>query len=120
MEYESAHKNESEVINVTETYQALKGQLTELTQRLEVRRRMEAGDVVREIRRLIVEYELTPRDIFGNEYSGLKHVPREAKYRNPETGQTWSGRGRPPRWFDHEHAELFLIERMAKKSTNSH
>ena len=22
-----------------------------------------------------------------------------AKYRNPKTGETWSGRGRPPRWI---------------------
>ncbi|WP_408475216.1 H-NS family nucleoid-associated regulatory protein [Paraburkholderia strydomiana] len=26
-------------------------------------------------------------------------VPAAPKYRNPETGETWSGRGRAPRWI---------------------
>ncbi|MCE6959300.1 H-NS histone family protein [Cereibacter sphaeroides] len=29
-----------------------------------------------------------------------RRAPAEIKYRNPETGETWSGRGRRPRWFD--------------------
>jgi DNA-binding protein H-NS len=28
-----------------------------------------------------------------------------AKYRNPETGETWSGRGRPPRWISELEAK---------------
>jgi DNA-binding protein H-NS len=28
-----------------------------------------------------------------------------AKYRDPETGETWSGRGRPPRWLAAREAE---------------
>ena len=28
-----------------------------------------------------------------------------AKYRDPETGETWSGRGRPPRWLAAKKAE---------------
>ena len=30
---------------------------------------------------------------------------RAAKYRDPETGETWSGRGRPPRWLVAKEAE---------------
>lgn len=32
-----------------------------------------------------------------------------AKYRNPATGQTWSGRGRVPHWFKRENEQDFLI-----------
>ncbi|WP_442873318.1 H-NS family nucleoid-associated regulatory protein [Cupriavidus sp. USMAA2-4] len=31
-----------------------------------------------------------------------------AKYRNPKTGQTWSGRGRAPAWIGKQR-ERFLI-----------
>lgn len=31
--------------------------------------------------------------------------PAPAKYRNPETGQTWSGRGKAPRWLTEAEAE---------------
>jgi DNA-binding protein H-NS len=30
---------------------------------------------------------------------GIARRPVAAKYRNPETGATWSGRGRAPRWL---------------------
>jgi DNA-binding protein H-NS len=30
--------------------------------------------------------------------SSLKQVKSAPKYRNPETGKTWAGRGAPPRW----------------------
>ena len=30
---------------------------------------------------------------------------RTAKFRNPETGEEWSGRGRPPRWLTAQEAK---------------
>lgn len=36
-------------------------------------------------------------------------APRPALYRDPATGQTWSGRGRPPAWID-GHRDEYLIE----------
>ena len=32
-----------------------------------------------------------------------------AKYRDPETGKTWSGKGKRPRWFEIHRANDFLI-----------
>lgn len=32
-----------------------------------------------------------------------------AKYRDPETGKVWSGKGKRPRWFDINRAGDFLI-----------
>ena len=35
--------------------------------------------------------------------------PAEPKYRNPATGETWSGRGRQPRWMEGER-DAYLIK----------
>ena len=61
------------------------------------------------------QYNLTPEDIaaaFGAKGSGRRTTRKAApaastgakkpvapKYRHPETGDTWSGRGKPPRWL---------------------
>lgn len=33
-----------------------------------------------------------------------------AKYRNPETGDTWSGRGREPRWLKGKNRATFALK----------
>lgn len=35
--------------------------------------------------------------------------PVAAKYRDPESGVTWSGRGRAPRWLADQDREKFVI-----------
>ena len=37
---------------------------------------------------------------------GEKAAP---KYRNPETGDTWTGRGREPRWIKGQNREEFAV-----------
>ncbi|MFM2323494.1 MAG: hypothetical protein RL244_373, partial [Pseudomonadota bacterium] len=39
--------------------------------------------------------------------TGSKVAP---KYRNNETGETWTGRGKPPRWIQDKNREDFLIK----------
>ena len=73
------------------------------------------------------EYEISPEEIATAYGSGKKPraakktktagAPKKAvvpKYRNVETGDTWSGRGKPPRWLSEAEAagktrESFLI-----------
>ncbi|MCR4470139.1 H-NS histone family protein [Burkholderia sp. SCN-KJ] len=40
----------------------------------------------------------------------------DAKYRHPETGATWSGRGRPPAWIDGKDRAPFEIQQSATRS----
>lgn len=70
------------------------------------------GPVITGIVRTMREYDITPEDISaaftrkprGPAKSSAKkattstRAPVPPKYRNPETGATWSGRGKPPRW----------------------
>lgn len=71
------------------------------------------------------EFEISPEEIAAAYGSGKKtRVAKKAttaakkpvapKYRNAETGDTWSGRGKPPRWLSEAEAagktrESFLI-----------
>jgi DNA-binding protein H-NS len=54
--------------------------------------------VIDEIRDNIRIFDLKPSDIFFATRRAAKAVA--AKYRHPETGATWTGRGRPPAWVD--------------------
>ncbi|MFL9934238.1 H-NS histone family protein [Paraburkholderia sp. RL18-103-BIB-C] len=38
-----------------------------------------------------------------------KAAPRPPLYRDPASGQTWAGRGRPPMWIDGENRDEYLI-----------
>lgn len=55
---------------------------------------------ITKVRELMQEYGLTIADISGGgrmKQAGVSKVA--AKYRNTETGDTWSGRGLQPKWL---------------------
>jgi len=39
--------------------------------------------------------------------------PVEPKYRDPKTGSTWSGRGKPPRWLGDNKDEFLIKDKAA-------
>lgn len=43
------------------------------------------------------------------QYSKLKGRKIEPKYRDPETGKTWAGRGRTPKFMQGKDKEAFRI-----------
>ena len=93
------------------TYRELQEELQRLHQKSEAARRLEKGEALERIRALIVEYQLLPSDL------GFHHGPAKKKsgavaapkYRDPATGATWTGRGRPPRWLDGKDRAAFAI-----------
>jgi DNA-binding protein H-NS len=94
------------------TYKELKAQAEALLQQAEQARRAEIAAVVAEIQARMKEYGITLADL----KSGAKKTRGAvaAKYRNPATGDSWSGRGRAPKWLADElakgHArEKFLV-----------
>jgi DNA-binding protein H-NS len=94
------------------SYKELLAQKAKLEQELLEARRRETSDAVKRVRDLIEEFGLEPSDVF----QGAKGKPRSAgrgrvpaKYRNPETGETWSGRGRTPNWMKGKSKDAFLI-----------
>jgi DNA-binding protein H-NS len=93
------------------TYQELLKQRDALTQQIEEARKREKADAVAKARVLVSEYQLTIADVFpsGRKMRTSASVKVPPKYRDPATGQTWTGRGKAPKWIDGKDRAQFLI-----------
>jgi DNA-binding protein H-NS len=95
------------------TYKELLAQKLELDAQLKQLREAERGEVIAEIRQKMVDYEITVEDLVDTKAKrGAKRSgPVPAKYRDPQSGSTWSGRGKAPRWIkDAADRDLFLMK----------
>lgn len=75
-------------------------------------RQSELADAIAQARSIVAEYSLSPQDVFpvGRTRTGGGSTAKVApKYRNPLTGETWTGRGKPPKWIQNEDRQKFLI-----------
>lgn len=73
-----------------------------------------AGAIAK-IRALMAEHGLTVSDLSEGRASGKsagkgKGQKVTPKYRDPETGNTWTGRGVAPKWIAGKDRETFLIK----------
>lgn len=71
----------------------------------------EKKEAIHQVKALIAEYGLTLDDVFGAEKRVRKaaHSPVAAKYRDPASGETWSGRGRAPKWIAGKNRDNFAV-----------
>ena len=82
------------------TYQELKAQADALIKQAEEIRKQENKDLIIELRAVIREHGITADQLgFAPAGKGSRKTA-PAKYRDPITGKTWSGRGRTPLWLD--------------------
>lgn len=119
-----------------DTYAALQSkiqkEITRLQKQAEALQKKQRSPVITSIIRSMREYSITPEEITaaynkrkpagasaGRAASAVKRtVP--PKYKHPETGATWTGRGKAPRWVTEAEAagksrEQFLIKPTAAK-----
>ncbi|KVE43481.1 H-NS histone family protein [Burkholderia sp. BDU5] len=97
------------------TYEELKVKLDALNKEAEAARQREISTVLSDIREAVLRYEIRPEQIFPT-WTRLRSPERRRgplppKYRNPMTGQTWSGRGRVPKWLAGPSRDDFLVDR---------
>lgn len=83
------------------TIQELLAQRADLEKRIAEAQRAAKSDAIAKVKALMAEYGLSAADLAGKAASvkaeGGKKVA--AKYRDPASGQTWSGRGLKPKWL---------------------
>jgi DNA-binding protein H-NS len=94
------------------TYKELQAEIQSLQAKAEQLRQDEMQHAIDEIREKMNEYGITIQDLEGGAKRGRRATAGttvKPKYRNPETGDTWTGRGKPPRWIAGKDKEQFLI-----------
>jgi len=98
--------------------QKIEKEILKLQKQAQALQKKRRGPVITTIIRSMREYDITPDEI-TTAYN-QKTAPRKAagpqaanppkrtvpiKYRHPETGDTWTGRGKPPRWISNAESE---------------
>ncbi len=84
-----------------------------LEKQIAAARQSETGDAIAKARALVDQYNLTAADIFPKtgaaKKSGKTSSKVAPKYKNPQTGDTWTGRGITPKWLAGKNKADFLI-----------
>lgn len=95
------------------TYQEYQEQIAKLQTLAEQARQDELVEARRKVRELMDAHKLSPLD-FAESNKKTKPADKkgtvQAKYRDPDSGATWTGRGRAPRWLSGRNKEEFLIK----------
>lgn len=66
-------------------------------------RREELRGLLLQMRRTIRAYGITPDQLFGPDLSDL------VRFRDPETGKTWNGLGRPSNWIRGKDRDRYRV-----------
>ncbi|WP_114809458.1 H-NS family nucleoid-associated regulatory protein [Paraburkholderia kururiensis] len=96
------------------SYKELLAQREKLEKQIEEAKAREYAEVLNEIKQKMADYGITLAELGGGRGKQGKAASRSRasvapKYRDPESGSTWSGRGKPPRWIAGKDREKFLI-----------
>ncbi|MDR5733291.1 MULTISPECIES: H-NS family nucleoid-associated regulatory protein [Caballeronia] len=97
------------------SYKELLAQRESLERQIEEAKSREYAEVLNEIKQKMADYGITLQELAGGR--GGKSTKASSrgrsgvapKYRDPESGSTWSGRGKPPKWIAGQDRDTFLI-----------
>ena len=81
--------------------------LVALQQERELVLKNESKQALAQVKQIIAKFGFTAEQLFSETKIRTQAA---AKYKDPETDKTWSGRGREPKWFNSEEREKFLIK----------
>lgn len=92
------------------TYKDLLAQKAQLESQIAQAQAEHKAEGIAQARALIAEHGLTAADVFPQgKAKGSEGAP---KFRDPATGATWTGRGKPPNWIkDKDRAEFLIPEK---------
>lgn len=80
------------------SYQEIMNQIEALKVEAEAARKRELAGAIAEIKRMMAKHHITPADLGIPDRAPKNRIRGTAKYRDPASGRTWSGRGRRPAW----------------------
>ena len=87
-------------------------QIAKLQSLAETARKDEINGAIKTIKDLMNLHGVTVEDLSSGSRAKPSKVkgPVAAQFKNPETGETWTGRGRAPRWLDGKDREAYRIK----------
>lgn len=94
------------------TYQEYKAKIAELENLAETARKDEISKAKEQIATIMRDYGLTIADLGATAKvkTSKPRAPVPTKYRDDATGQTWTGRGRAPKWLEGKSKDDYLIK----------
>ncbi|MGI4858822.1 MAG: H-NS histone family protein [Janthinobacterium lividum] len=94
--------------------QKLLQQKAALDDKIEATRQAEKAEVLADVRAKVALFAFTERELGlhakGSRAAPAPRKPGAAMYQHPDTGATWSGRGRTPGWIIGQDRSRFLIQ----------
>lgn len=91
-------------------YQEIQKQIAELQAKAEEARRSEVAAARAQIEAIMSEYGLTLADIAGGaKQPKAARKAVEIKYKDEATGDSWTGRGRAPKWLEGKDKNQYLV-----------
>ena len=93
------------------TYEILLAQRAELDKQIIETLAAQRSAAITAVRDVVAKFKLEPADIFAakRKPSANKGKTAAPKYRDDETGKTWSGRGLAPKWLAGKDKADYLI-----------
>ncbi|WP_420957374.1 H-NS family nucleoid-associated regulatory protein [Burkholderia gladioli] len=106
--------------NIAAEIAELEQKLKELRKTADEQLAREKASIIGQVNELIAKYSISPQELaFPKAIKGSKAPPSKSqkgtpgrpKYRDPSTGATWTGKGKPPAWIrDVANRDQFLIQ----------
>jgi DNA-binding protein H-NS len=95
-------------------YEEIQAKIADLQAQAERVKREEKQQAIDMARTMISAYGITARDLGLDKSPKAKTGPKAgnkiaAKYRDPASGATWSGRGKTPRWINGADRSQYAI-----------
>jgi DNA-binding protein H-NS len=87
----------------------IQAQIEQLQQQAAAQRENELTGAIQQIRDLMKEYCITVDDLQPRGKKGAVKKSGTVQFRNSQTGDTWSGRGRMPHWLAGKDKEQFRV-----------
>ncbi|MDP3622228.1 MAG: H-NS histone family protein [Polynucleobacter sp.] len=92
------------------SYQELLAQREQLDKQIKEAIQREKADGIAKAKAIIEQYGLEASDLFSRKASARGPSGKVApKYRDPVTGETWTGRGKAPKWIEGKDRSVFSI-----------
>lgn len=90
------------------TYKEIQAEIAALQHQAEEARGTEISQALSQIKQIMNDYGITVDDLKTTRKKSINKPAGSVKYRDPESGKEWTGRGRMPNWLSGKDKDSFL------------